>query len=170
MRIHHRAGIRYAIPPHVGRVLAATALGLWLAASPVKAQSNPLEAGGVEWIGGTAGSAAGVTLGLLIAHPGRCDGEDVGCMLERLGLIGLMSAVTAPVGAWSAGEWADSAPHAAGAALGGIAGVGAGVGALRLLSELGMEPRGFRAVVVYVAAQGLFTAAGSRLGAELAGE
>lgn len=140
-------------------------VALLLAAAPAAAQSNSTEALGIEWSGGTIGSVVGLGVGLLLVHPGRCPGEDVGCVLERLGLIALTTAVTAPLGAWSAGEFAGTDPSATGAAIAGLVGAAAGVGALRALSELGMEPRGVAAVVVYTVTQGLVTGAGSRIGA-----
>jgi hypothetical protein len=154
----------------VASVVATAASIAVLAVQPVGAQTDAGNAAGVEWAGGTLGSAAGVGIGLLLADPGSCGEDDVGCVLERLGIVGLTTAATTPLGVWAGGAAASTEPHVLGAVLGGVVGVGASLGAMRLFSELGLEPSGIAAVAVYAVTQGLVAAAGSRLGASLRGD
>lgn len=148
---------------HRGSALLFAAL-LVFAATPAAAQQRAgAGAFAIEALGGTAGSAAGIGLGIVTFRPGSCDGEDVACILEKLGSIGLLTAITSPLGTWAAGRAANTEPDFVGALVGGVAGTLAGAGAIRLLDEAGSPVEGAGAVLVYCATQGIFSALGSRL-------
>src|SRR5688572_6154196 len=106
----------------------------------------------IEAAGGTVGSLAGVVTGLGIARTDRCGDE---------GLSGNFAAI--------AGRMNETRPSPIGAFAGAVAGAFAGVGAIHLLTEKA-NVRLNRPVVlvVFSLAQGLLTAAGSRIGASIA--
>lgn len=119
----------------------------------------------VEFLGAAAGSLVGLGAGLLLASPNDCD-EDLACMFERIGIVGLLSVVGAPAGTMLAGGWAGTRPSLLGAALGSVVGAAAGAGVLKLGEEIGdgSIPVVY-AVIGYTGVHALLTAAGSRLGA-----
>lgn len=120
----------------------------------------------IEFAGAMAGSLIGLGAGLLIASPNECDSEDIACILERLGWVGLMSVVAAPAGTMLVGDWADTRPSLLGAAIGSVAGAVAGVGVLKLTEEIDDDPfPALFALIAYSGTHGLLTAAGSRIGA-----
>jgi len=145
--------------------LAVAAL---LLASPAGAQERTTAAEfSIEAAGGTLGSALGVGIGLLIADPGDCDGEDLQCILEGLGVTGLVAAATAPLGTVLAGRAYDTEPSMLGAVLGSVAGVAVGLGVIKLFDEAGVPLEGLGAGVAFTLSHGIVTALGSRLVAAL---
>jgi hypothetical protein len=122
---------------------------------------------GIEAAGGTLGSGVGVGLGLLISDPADCDAEDVACILEGLGVTGLVAAAAAPVGSVLLGRANDTEPSLLGAAIGSVAGIAVGLGVIKLLDEGGATLNGLGAGVVFTVSHGVVTALGSRLVAAL---
>lgn len=120
----------------------------------------------IELAGATAGSLAGLGLGMLVASPDDCDNEDLACILRSIGVVGVFTIAGAPAGAMLLGDWADTRPSLAGAAIGSLLGAAAGAGLLRLTEEVDDDPFPILySVIVYTGAHGLLTAVGSRLGA-----
>jgi hypothetical protein len=143
-------------------VAALTVAGL-LAVSPLDAQERSASGSfAIEAVGGALGSAVGVGVGLLITDPGNCDGEDIQCILEGLGITGLIAAAGAPVGTLLAGKAWDTEPSLLGAVLGSIAGVAVGLGVIKLFDEAGVPLEGFGAGVTFALSHGVVTALGSR--------
>jgi hypothetical protein len=122
------------------------------------------EAFAIETAGAAAGSLVAAVAGhaILTETRGPCDVEDLSCLLGRLGVLGAVSVVGAAGGAYLAGRGADTDPSGWGSVLGAIVGVGAGAAAVKGLDEIGVRGR-WTAALGYAAAQGLVTAAGSRL-------
>lgn len=146
-------------------MLPGTARGQQTLHSPLALQDR--SGGGaffVETGGGVLGSLAGVGAGLLIFNPDACDNEDIECILQRVTSVGVTSAVGATVGTLISGRLGRTSPSGWGAAIGAIAGVAAGAGAVQLLEEASGTTRG-TAVIAYSVSQGLITAIGSRIGA-----
>ena len=121
----------------------------------------------VEALGGTAGSAAGVVLGVGLSGVDRCpEDDDVECVLGRLSVVAIGSVVGATTGTTVVGHLVDSHPSTAGAVVGSLAGVAAGVGMLHLLTQVAGRDLGrASSTAVYAVTQGLVTALGSRVGA-----
>jgi hypothetical protein len=140
-------------------------------AAPLTAQERGLAAAfAIESIGGAAGSAAGLGIGLLVAWPGACPTDAIDCILERLGVAVLVSVAGAPLGAWGAGRIAHSEPSLAGAVIGSLAGVAAGLGALKLIDEASAGgAEGAPAVIAFSVTHGVVTAIGSRIARAIAG-
>ncbi len=124
----------------------------------------------LEWIGGSAGSLLGLGAGLLVLSPSRCHTDDIACILERLGAVGLMSAAGAPLGTVALGNLGGTRPSFVGAAIGSIAGVVAGVVLLEWAEQTDDDalPVPY-ALVIYGGTHGLVTAIGSRIGALIRG-
>lgn len=145
--------------------LAALALGaLPPAASAQRASRAGIEAFAIETAGATAGSLVGAVAAhvILTGTRGPCGSEDLACLLGRLGVIGFASAAGAGGGGYLAGRGARTQPSAWGSVVGAVVGVGAGTAAVKGLDELGVRGR-WSAAIGYAIAQGLTTAAGSRL-------
>lgn len=161
----------FATPAAAQSSLAAAPAARFPTAEPPRSEFHSVRrqsgaAFPVEFLGATAGSLIGLGAGLLIASPDACDNEDIGCIIERLGMVGLFSAVGAPAGTMLAGGWADTRPSLVGAAIGSLAGVAAGAGLLKLGEEIDDDPLPvLYALVAYGGAHGLLTAVGSRIGA-----
>jgi hypothetical protein len=131
--------------------------------SPIGAQERSASGGfAIEAVGGALGSAVGVGVGLLITDPGDCDGEDLQCILEGLGITGLIAAAGAPVGTLLAGYAWHTQPSLLGAALGSIAGIAVGLGVIKLFDEAGVSVGGLGAGVTFTLSHGIVTALGSR--------
>jgi hypothetical protein len=123
-----------------------------------------------EALGGAAGSAVGVVLGLSIARPDDCPVEDdVVCPLQRLSVAGLMGVAGATIGTVVAGRAANTNPSLVGAFLGAVAGAAAGIGLDHLITEeMGQSLGDVGAIALFSVTQGVLAAAGSRIGARLA--
>jgi hypothetical protein len=123
----------------------------------------------VEALGGSAGSALGIGLGLVIAKPGGCpSNDDIACILRRLGAVGIIAVAGTTVGTVVAGRWAGTDPSIVGALLGAAVGAAAGIGLEHLITEEMNQSLGDAgAVVLFSVSQGILAAAGSRLGAAL---
>jgi hypothetical protein len=121
----------------------------------------------IEAAGGTLGSAAGIGVGLAVARPDECDGEDIECILRGVGAVGLIAAVTAPLGTYALGNALDTGVSGWGALLGSVAGLAAGAGVIKLFDEAGENLDGAGAVVAVSLTHGVVTALGSRLAAAL---
>lgn len=143
--------------------MATLSVAALLAVSPVGAQERSASGGfAIEALGGALGSAVGVGVGLLITDPGDCGGEDLQCILEGLGITGLVAAAGAPVGTLLAGHAWDTQPSLLGAALGSIAGIAVGLGVIKLFDEAGVSLEGLGAGVTFTLSHGVVTALGSR--------
>lgn len=141
--------------------LAGTAGGQQVRQSGVGAFT--IEAGG-----GTIGSLAGVLAGLAIARPDRCNVDDLKCTLAGLGAGGIGGTIGATVGSVVAGRAAGTRPSTPGAFVGAVAGAFAGAGFVHLLTEeVNLHLGKPVTLVVFSLAQGVLTAAGSRIGASL---
>ena len=139
-------------------------LSLAIAATPLGAQRSEPRAFVIEAGGASAGSLLGAVAAhhALVATRGACGVEDLRCLLGRLGVIGVASVAGATAGGYGAGRLGGTRPSFGGSLLGAAVGVGAGVAAVKGLDEAGV--RGQRmAAITYALAQGLVTAAGSRL-------
>lgn len=122
----------------------------------------------IEFAGATAGSLAGLGLGLLIARPDDCNNEDIECILRGIGVAGLTSFAGAPAGAVLLGNWADTSPSVWGALIGSAAGVAAGAGLLKLAEDVDDDALPvLYGLVLFSGTHGLLTALGSRIGAAI---
>jgi hypothetical protein len=121
----------------------------------------------VEATGGILGSAAGIGLGVALAQPDECDAEDLECILAGVGAVGLVAAITAPLGTELVGNAFDTEPSLLGAVLGSVAGLAAGAGVIKLFDEAGTNVEGAVAVIAVSLTHGIVTAAGSRLVASM---
>lgn len=119
----------------------------------------------VEALGGTAGSLAGVGLGLVIARANdRCGSEDLACDLRQAATTGAASVVGATAGTYLVGRAANTEPSFAGSLIGAVAGAAAGVGVIHLLTEETQLARNNATLVVaYSVTQGIVAALGSRI-------
>jgi hypothetical protein len=122
-----------------------------------------------EALGGAAGSALGVVLGLAIANPDDCAVEDdVVCPLKRLSIAGLTGVVGATMGTVVAGRAARTNPSLIGAFLGAVVGAAAGIGLDHLITEeMGQSLGDVGAIALFSVTQGVLAAAGSRLAARV---
>jgi len=122
----------------------------------------------IEAAGGTVGSIVGVTLGIAIAQIDDCDSEDLACLLAGLSVGGAGGVVGAALGTVLAGRQFNTRPSTAGAIVGSLAGLAAGVGVVHLLTEeANMRLERVGSVLVFSVTQGLVTAIGSRIGASI---
>ena len=123
----------------------------------------------VEALGGTVGSALGITIGLAVAKPTDCPSDDdVACTLQKLGITGIIGVVGATIGTAVAGRWAATDPSLIGAFVGAAAGAAVGIGLEHLVTEEMDRSLGdVGTVVLFSVTQGILAAAGSRLGARL---
>jgi hypothetical protein len=123
-----------------------------------------------EAVGGAAGSALGVVVGLAIADPDDCAVEDdVVCPLKRLSVAGLMGVLGATMGTVVAGRAARTNPSLIGAFLGAVVGAAAGIGLDHLVTEeMGQSLGDVGAIALFSLTQGVLAAAGSRIGSRLA--
>jgi hypothetical protein len=122
----------------------------------------------IEAAGATVGSLAGVTLGLAVSRIDRCDSEDLACILSGLSVGGVGGVVGATVGTLIVGRQFNTRPSTAGAIVGSIVGVAAGLGVVHLMTEEATIKLGrISGVLVFSATQGLVTAVGSRIGATI---
>jgi hypothetical protein len=117
----------------------------------------------VEALGGTAGSLAGVAAGLALhrAIAGTCHGDDLACVFEKIGTVGLVSVVGATVGTVAVGRAAGTRPSVLGATLGAVVGMAAGVGVMQLFEDLAQVRDRSARIGMYVVTQGVVTAIGS---------
>ena len=115
-----------------------------------------------------SGAAVGSFTTAVAAHiamreiRGPCGVDDLECLIGRLGVLGVASTVGAAAGGYFAGRQAGTAPSGPGSVVGAVLGVAAGVGAAQLLEEMNIRGT-WVAGLSYSLAQGLVTAAGSRL-------
>ena len=119
-----------------------------------------------EWAGGTLGSLAGLGLGLLIAQPSRCGGDDIECVFDTLGTVWLTSSLGSGAGVQIGGRLGDTNPSLTGALIGGVVGAVAGALVLTLMEEA-VRTDGTLAVATFSLTQGLVSALGSRVGRAL---
>lgn len=120
----------------------------------------------IETAGATLGSAAGFGIALAISRPDECSGDDLACVLQKIGVSLLVSAGSATAGDLVVGNMSHTRPSAPGAFIGSLAGIAAGVGFVHLLSEeLDLTRSDATLFVSYSFAQGVVTALGSRIGA-----
>ena len=159
--------MRFGVP---ARFASLFVLG-WLPAATAHAQRTSrsgVSAFAIEAAGGTVGSLAGVTLGLAVARIDSCDSEDLACILSGLSVGGVGGVVGATLGTVVAGRTFDTRPSTAGAIIGSLVGVAAGVGAVHLITEEASTRLGrVGGVLVFSTTQGLVTALGSRIGASI---
>lgn len=114
-------------------------------------------------VGGTVGSAVGLGVGLLVAGPQRCDNDDVGCIVSRLGYAGVFTVAGATAGAVIGGKEGGDQPSVLGGVIGSVAGAVLGVGIWKLVDEAGSSTGGATAAVLFTVPQGLLAAAGAHL-------
>ena len=132
-----------------------------VAASAAMATSGG-QAFAIEATGAVVGSLLGFST--IYLSRDRCEVEDLGCNLETVfgGIV--LGTAGATAGAWLAGRAGDTDPSLAGAAIGSVVGVGAGIGLWHLFTEeLDIVNEPFAAALTYSFAQGVATALGSRL-------
>jgi hypothetical protein len=122
----------------------------------------------MEWLGGTAGSAASFGLGIALAN---CDDDpddfiNIDCAVNAALVTLLISIPASVVGTYFLGQAVDSQPSAGGAFIGSIVGM---VGGILVANALDSDSSDNDVALVlgYAATQGLFTAIGSRIGAAL---
>jgi hypothetical protein len=133
-----------------------------------RTEPSGIRAFSIEAAGGTAGSLAGVVTGLAIARIDRCGDEELSCNLSALAVGAIAGTIGATAGTVIAGRANDTRPSTIGAFAGAVAGAFAGVGAIHLLTEeANVRLNRPGVLVVFSLAQGILTAAGSRLGASL---
>ena len=144
---------------------------VWLPAKGVHAQGTTrsgVSAFVIEAAGGTLGSVAGVALGLAAARIDSCDSEDLACILSGLSVGGLGGVVGATLGTVVVGRSFDTRPSTAGAIVGSVVGVAAGLGVVHIITEEASTRLGrVGGVLVFSTTQGLLTALGSRIGASI---
>ena len=150
----------------VRSLLGVAALVAGLAPEALRAQgARPAgQAFAIEAAGATAGSLITVVATHQIANRtrGACPVEDLGCLIQRIGLTGATSVAGAAGGGYLAGRLAGTRPSGAGSVLGAVAGVAAGAGALHLAAgNLDIHSRPGIAVI-YAVVQGVSTALVSR--------
>lgn len=118
----------------------------------------------IEAAGATAGSLAGAlaTHRILEETRGPCDVEDLACLLGRVGVIGIGSAVGAAWSGYALGHATDTDPSGLGSALGAVVGVAVGAAAVKGLEEMDVRSQ-WVAAIGYTFVHGIVTAAGSRL-------
>jgi len=134
-----------------------------------RAEPSGARAFTIEAAGGTVGSLAGVVTGLAIARIDRCGDEELSCNLSALVVGAIAGTIGATAGSVIAGRMNDTRPSPIGAFAGAVAGAFAGVGAIHLLTEeANVRLNRPVVLVVFSVAQGVLTAAGSRLGAAIA--
>ena len=158
----------------IPRLVVWTALGaglLSLAPAGAVAQRETrsgVNAFAIEAAAGTVGSLAGVALGLAVASVDSCDSEDLSCILSGISVGGLGGVIGATLGTVVAGRRLDTRPSAAGAFIGSLIGVAAGIGVVHLITEEASTRLGrVGSVLVFSTTQGVVTALGSRIGATL---
>jgi hypothetical protein len=138
------------------------------AAEAQRTEPSGVRAFSVEAAGGTIGSLAGVVTGLAIARIDRCGDEELSCNLSALAVGAIAGTVGATAGAVIAGRMGDTRPSTIGAFAGAVAGAFAGVGVIHLLTEeANVRLNRPGVLVVFSLAQGVLTAAGSRLAVSL---
>lgn len=147
----------------------ALAFGAALVSVPAHAQTRDRSGGSafaIEALGGTAGSLAGVGVGLLLsgAWTDRCNNEDLACLLRQIAATGVVSVAGATAGTYIAGRAADTGPSFVGGLLGAVAGAAAGAGVIHLLTEeTRVADNNATLAVAYSVTQGIVSALGSRL-------
>ena len=123
-----------------------------------------------EWAGGTLGSMAGLGLGLAIARPDRCGGDDIECVFDRLGTVWLTSSLGAGAGVQIGGRLGKTNPSLTGALIGGVSGAAVGAVALAVLEEASPGTTdGVLGMATFSLTQGLLSALGSRIGRAIVG-
>jgi hypothetical protein len=133
-----------------------------------RTEPSGVRAFSIEAAGGTIGSLAGVVTGLAIARIDRCGDEDLSCNLSALAVGAIAGTIGATAGTVIAGRMNETRPSPIGAFAGAVAGAFAGVGAIHLLTEeANVRLNRPVVLVVFSLAQGLLTAAGSRIGASI---
>ena len=137
-------------------------------ASAQRESRSGLSAFAIEATGAMVGSVAGVTVGLAVSGIDRCDSEDLACILSGLSIGGVGGVVGATVGTLVAGRLYNTRPSTAGAIIGSIAGVAAGLGVVHLFTEEASIRLGrVGGVLAFSGTHGLVTALGSRIGARI---
>lgn len=163
---HLRALLPILLPAVLSALLQAPAQ----AQAPTRAQApagTPPGTGEsflIEAAGGAVGSLAGLWLGVGLGGVGECGVENLECMLKGAAVALVGSAAGAGIGAWGAGRWRETEPSGWGAAVGGVAGLAAALGVVRILEE--SSPRGGEgvgAIVAHGVTHGLVTALFTRI-------
>jgi hypothetical protein len=152
------------------RLLAGILLsvGCALNAGAQRAEPSGVRAFAIEAAGGTVGSFAGVVIGLAIARIDRCGDEALSCNLSALAVGAIAGTIVATAGTVIAGRLNETRPSPIGAFAGAVAGAFAGAGAVHLLTEeANVRLNRPVVLVVFSVAQGVLTAAGSRIGASI---
>ena len=127
------------------------------------AQPDRAAALGIETVGGVLGSAIGFGTVALIRGRDPC-GEHLSCTLRSAAAALAAGTVGAAGGTYLAGRLAGTEPSGVGAAIGAVAGAGAIVGLDHVLSGDVSQAGRYAA---FALAQGVLSAAGSRIGALL---
>jgi hypothetical protein len=152
------------------RLIAGVLLSVASAVNAGAQRTEPsgIRAFSIEAAGGTIGSLAGVVTGLALARIDRCGDEELSCNLSALAVGAIAGTIGATAGTVIAGRTNETRPSPIGAFAGAVAGAFAGVGAIHLLTEeANVRLNRPVVLVVFSVAQGLLTAAGSRLGASI---
>lgn len=114
----------------------------------------------LEALGGTVGSLVGIGI---VGLASNCGVEDLRCLLLTVGAGGAMGAVGATIGTTLVARRTNSRRSIPGAALGAVVGTGVGLGIHWLLNRASDRNLGDKVVVpIFVLAQGVFAALGSR--------
>jgi hypothetical protein len=138
-----------------------------LAQEPPDRRPSGAAAFGIEAAGGIAGSAVGFGTVALLTADDAC-GDDLTCILGNAALALSAATVGAALGTYASGRAFDTRPSGAGAIVGALIGVVAGVGMEHLLrEEVGLNMSDRASVATLAVTQGALTALASRAGAAL---
>ena len=149
-------------------LIAVLAAGIIAPQTSVAQGIGGSKAFAAEAAGGVLGSAAGVVLGLAVSKVDDCDVEDLECTIKGLGVAGVGSVIGSTAGVLLGGRSVKSRPSGIGALIGSLAGVAAGVALVHgMTEEVNLKLDKPTTIIVYSLAQGVLSAAGSRLGAAL---
>jgi len=140
--------------------LVASSRHIQAAAPFVRSQEATRSSVLLEALGGSLGSAAGMSLVLLASN---CGVEDLACEIVTVGVAGVAGVVGATLGTALVARQSGARHSATGAATGAILGTGIGLGVHYLLNRNSDRNLGDMVVVpIFAISQGIFAAIGGR--------